>query len=396
MKTPNSPLQEPHRAAANEKAGELGAEETGRYLRHLVLPGVGAEGQSRLKRARVLLVGAGGLGAPAGLYLAAAGVGHLGLVDDDFVDITNLQRQVLFDTADVGRSKVDAARERLRALNPNVNVVGHPVRLGEANVAALIRGYDLVVDGSDNFTTRYLVNDACVLLGVPFISGSVSRFEGQVSCFFPEQGPCYRCLFPSPPAPGAVPDCAEGGVLGVLPGIVGSIQAAEALKWILQAGTSLSGRLLRIDALTMKFTEVAVARDAFCPVCGDRPSIREPGGELSSATGRKEANVSVPEISVKELKRRLDAGDNIVVLDVREPHETKISNIGGVLIPLGELPARMHELDATRETVVYCRSGSRSARAVTFLLDAGFDKVWNLKGGINTWADEIDPGVTRY
>jgi adenylyltransferase/sulfurtransferase len=342
-------------------------------------------------------VGAGGLGAPAGLYLAAAGIGRLTLVDDDRVDVTNLQRQVLFETGDVGRSKAEAARDRLHALNPHVEFEIHTARLTRANAMDLIRDHDLVVDGSDNFATRYLVNDACVLLRVPFVSGSVTRFQGQVSLFVPGEGPCYRCLFPAPPTADAVPDCAEGGVLGVLPGIVGSIQAAEALKWLLQAGESLRGRLLRIDALTMEFSEIAVARDPACPVCGEDPAIRDLSEGPTGSTGRKEAgNVSVPEMTVKELKRRIDAGDQIIVLDVREPHEFKIANLGGVLIPLGELPARVHELDVEREMVVFCRSGSRSARAVEFLRDAGFSKVWNLKGGIHAWSDEIDPKIPRY
>jgi adenylyltransferase/sulfurtransferase len=393
MKTPRYPGPA---GAGNLTTGDLGPDETERYRRHLVLPGVGPAGQLRLKEASVLLIGAGGLGAPAGLYLAAAGVGHLSVVDDDAVDVTNLQRQVLFDTNDVGRNKADTARERLRSLNPHVEITAHPVRFGAENAESLIRGHDIVIDGSDNFATRYLVNDACVRLGVPFVSGSVSRFEGQVSLFIPNQGPCYRCLFPAPPAPGTVPDCAEGGVLGVLPGIVGSIQAAEALKWILQAGDSLAGRLLRIDALTMKFTEVAVARDPACTVCGERPATGELIRGATCSSGREEANVSVPEMTVKELKRRLDAGEKIVVLDVREPLEYQIANIGGVLIPLGELPARMHELEPSQEIVVHCRSGNRSARAVEFLLDAGFDKVSNLKGGIRAWADEIDSSVAKY
>jgi adenylyltransferase/sulfurtransferase len=293
---------------------------------------------------------------------------------------------------------VEAARERLCALNPGVEFVIHDVRLTPANALELIRGHDLVIDGSDNFPTRYIVNDACVLLGVPHVHGSVLRFEGQASLFAPGKGPCYRCLYPAPPGPGMAPDCAEAGVLGVLPGMVGAILAAEAIKWILQAGTSLSGRLLRIDALTMHFGEVAVARDPACPACGDHPTIRVPGADAPGfETRRKEETlVSLREMTVKELKRRLDAGDRIEVLDVREPHEYGICNLGGTLIPLGELPARMQELDPEREFVVLCRSGNRSARAVEFLQDSGFERVWNLKGGIRAWAAEIDPKMPRY
>jgi adenylyltransferase/sulfurtransferase len=393
MKTPNFPMGRAREAGPD--AGPLSRAETERYGRHLALPEVGVEGQLRLKRAAVLLVGAGGLGAPAALYLAAAGVGRLTLVDDDRVDVSNLQRQVIFDTGDAGRDKADAARDRLSALNPHVDVEARAVRVTAENVTDLVRGHDVVIDGSDNFTTRYLINDACVRLRVPFVSGSVRRFEGQVCLFVPGDGPCYRCLFPAPPAPGTVPDCAQGGVLGVLPGIVGSIQAAEALKWILRAGDTLRGRLLRIDALHMRFTETAIARDPACPACGSEPARARRAGE-SSATPTREADVSVPEITVHDFKRRLDAGDDITVLDVREPHEYGICNLGGTLIPLGELPARMHELDPSREIVVHCRSGSRSARAVEFLRDAGFGKVWNLKGGIRAWSDEIDPSVPKY
>lgn len=366
-----------------------------RYRRHLVVPEIGLEGQARLKRARVLMVGAGGLGAPAGLYLAAAGIGRISIVDDDRVDITNLQRQVIFTIDDVGRNKAEAASERLRALNPHASVVAHPVRLRHDNAAALIGDHDIVVDGSDNFKTRYLVNDTCAALGVPHVHGSVLRFDGQVSLFGAGSGPCYRCLFPEPPGPGSVPDCSEAGVLGVLPGMIGAMQAAEAIKWILQTGTSLRGRLLRVDALTMTFTEVAIARDPACPVCRDHAPA--PPTEPETAPGRKEAiAVSVPVITVNELKQRLDAGDKITLVDVREAHEHRICNLGGTLIPLGELPARMDELDASQEIVVYCRTGNRSSRAAEFLEDSGFQKVWNLKGGISAWAAEIDPTMPRY
>jgi len=366
-----------------------------RYRRHLVVPEIGLKGQAKLKRARVLMVGAGGLGAPAGLYLAAAGIGRISIVDDDRVDITNLQRQVIFTIDDVGRNKAEAASERLRALNPHASVVAHPVRLRHDNAASLIGDDDIVVDGSDNFKTRYLVNDTCAALGVPHVHGSVLRFDGQVSLFGAGSGPCYRCLFPEPPGPGSVPDCSEAGVLGVLPGMIGAMQAAEAIKWILQTGTSLRGRLLRVDALTMTFTEVAIARDPACPVCRDHAPA--PLTEPETAPGRKEAiAVSVPVITVNELKQRLDAGDKITLVDVREAHEHRICNLGGTLIPLGELPARMDELDASQEIVVYCRTGNRSSRAAEFLEDSGFQKVWNLKGGISAWAAEIDPTMPRY
>jgi adenylyltransferase/sulfurtransferase len=345
----------------------------------------------------LLLVGAGGLGAPAGLYLAAAGVGQIDIVDDDAVDVTNLQRQVLFGIDDVGHNKARAACVRLNALNPNVQLAAHPVRLTPANAHALLGGHDIVIDGSDNFATRYLVNDTCAALGIVHVHGSVLRFEGQVSVFGAPDGPCYRCLFPEPPAPGAAPDCAEAGVLGVLPGMIGSIQAAEALKWILQIGTSLSGRLLRVDALSMKFTEVAIARDPACPVCGDHRTAPAPARDTTCAPRRKEATpLSLPEMTPTELKRRLDAGEKIIVLDVRERHEAAIATLGGTQIPMGEIPARMNELDADAEIVVYCRSGNRSARVVEFLQDSGFEKVWNLKGGIRAWSDEVDPTVQKY
>lgn len=376
----------------------LTTEELERYGRHLLLPEIGVDGQAGLKRARVLLVGAGGLGAPAGLYLAAAGVGRLSIVDNDTVDVTNLQRQVVFTTEDLGRNKAQAASERLRALNPHVDFAAHPVRLTHENAPGLLSNHDIVIDGSDNFSTRYLVNDTCAALGIPHVYGSVLRFEGQVSLFGGD-GPCYRCLFPEPPAAGAVPDCAEAGVLGVLPGMIGAIQAAEAIKWILHAGTSLSGRLLRIDALNMKFTEVAIARDPACPVCGDNKTVPAATRAATRAPRPKEATpVSLPEITPTELKRRLDAGEKITVLDVREPHEQKIATIAGTStsIPMGEIPARMQELNENDEIVVYCRSGNRSARVVEFLQDSGFEHVWNLQGGIRAWSDEIDPSVTKY
>ncbi len=377
----------------------LTPEEIERYSRHLVMPEVALDGQLKLKAARVLLVGAGGLGAPASLYLTAAGVGTIGLVDFDVVDVTNLQRQVTFGTKDVGRAKLDAAHDRLHDLNPGVAFVLHDTRLTSANALDIIRDYDIVVDGTDNFPTRYLVNDACVLLGKPYVYGSILRFDGQVAVFGTKEGPCYRCLYPSPPPPGSVPSCADGGVLGVLPGIVGAIQANEVIKWILQAGDLLSGRLLMLDALKMSFRELTLRKNPDCPVCGTHRTLTELIDYEAFCGTRGEgvqSNVAVPEIGAKELKRRLDAGDDVFVLDVREPHEYQICNIGGVLIPLGELPARVHELDSERDIVVHCRTGIRSAQAVEFLQDAGFERVWNLEGGIYAWSDEVDPSVPKY
>jgi sulfur-carrier protein adenylyltransferase/sulfurtransferase len=333
----------------------LSPDEIRRYSRHLVLPEIGLDGQLKLKAARVLLIGAGGLGAPAGLYLTAAGIGTIGLVDFDVVDITNLQRQVAFGTRDVGRRKLEAAHERLHDLNPEVEFVLHETRLSRDNAMDIIRDYDIVVDGTDNFPTRYLVNDACVLLGKPVVYGSIFRFEGQVSVFATDNGPCYRCLYPSPPPAGEVPSCAEGGVLGVLPGIVGSIQANETIKWVLGTGKLLSGRVLLFDALQMTFRELALRKNPECPVCGTNRSIHEliDYEEFCGIPGKEvQTDVGVPEMDVKELKRKLDAGDDILLIDVREPHEYKFCNLGGVLIPLGELAARMHELDSARETVV--------------------------------------------
>jgi adenylyltransferase/sulfurtransferase len=377
----------------------LSPEEVKRYSRHLIMPEVAVDGQLKLKRARVLLIGTGGLGAPAGLYLTAAGVGRIGLVDFDVVDATNLQRQVTFGTKDVGRPKLAAARERLSDLNPEVEFVLHETRLTSANALDIIRDYDIVVDGTDNFPTRYLVNDACVLLGKPYVYGSIFRFEGQITVFAAEDGPCYRCLYPSPPPPGLVPSCAEGGVLGVLPGIVGAIQANEAIKWILQAGDLLRGRLLLFDALKMSFRELKLRKNPECPVCGPNRTVKALIDYEAFCGIRGEEvrdDVAVPEIEVKELKRRLDAGEPVVVLDVREPHEYQICNIGGRLIPLGELAARVHELDSAADIVVHCRTGVRSAQAVEFLQDAGFERVWNLKGGIHAWSDEIDSALPKY
>jgi sulfur-carrier protein adenylyltransferase/sulfurtransferase len=371
-----------------------------RYSRHLIMPEVGMEGQLKLKAAKVLCIGTGGLGAPLGQYLAAAGVGRIGLVDFDKVDATNLQRQILFSTSDVGRPKIEAAANRLRGLNPDIQIDTFETMLTSANALDIIRDYDIVVDGTDNFPTRYLVNDACVLLGKPNVYGSIFRFEGQASIFGYPGGPCYRCLYPEPPPPGLVPSCAEGGVLGVLPGIVGSIQATETLKLIIGKGEPLIGRLLLFDALAMRFRELKLRKNPECPVCGAHPTITKliDYAEFCGVRG-EEAPVSqstVPELTPRELKARLDRGDDLFILDVREPHEYQICNLGGHLIPLGDLPQRLSELDSSREIVAHCRSGKRSAEASDFLRQAGFRKVLNLKGGILAWSDEVDPSVPKY
>jgi len=378
----------------------LSKEEVLRYSRHLIMPEVGMEGQLKLKRARVLMIGAGGLGAPLGLYLAAAGVGHLGIVDFDVVDFTNLQRQVTFSTSDVGRPKLAAARERLLAMNPTIDIATYETRLTSQNALELFRGYDLVVDGTDNFPTRYLVNDACVLTGKRNVYGSIFRFEGQVSIFGAPEGPCYRCLYPEPPPPGLVPSCAEGGVLGVLPGIVGSIQAIETIKLILGSGDHLIGRLLLFDALGMRFRELKLKKNPDCPLCGKHPTITKliDYEEFCGIRGEEAPipQTQMPEITPRELKQRLDRGDDLFILDVREPHEYQICNLNGYLLPLGDLPRRVNELDSSREIVAHCRSGKRSADAVEFLRKAGFRKIWNLKGGILAWADDVDPAMPKY
>jgi sulfur-carrier protein adenylyltransferase/sulfurtransferase len=377
----------------------LSNDEILRYSRHLIMPEVGMEGQLKLKAARVLCIGTGGLGSPLALYLGAAGVGTLGIVDFDVVDYTNLQRQIIHTTADVGRKKLDSASDKLKAINPLINVRTFDTRLSSDNALELFRDFDIIADGTDNFPTRYLVNDACVLTGRPNVYGSIFRFEGQASVFATEEGPCYRCLYPEPPPPGLVPSCAEGGVLGILPGLVGVIQATEVIKLILGKGEPLIGRLLLVDALAMKFRELKLRKNPDCPVCGTHPTIKKlidynqfcgiRGEEVPVETG-------VPEIQVEELKRRLDAGEDVFVLDVREPHEYQICNIGGHLIPLGDLPKRIHELDSSREIVAHCRSGTRSAKAVNFLRQAGFRKVHNLSGGILAWADRVDPKMPKY
>ncbi|HXM91035.1 MAG TPA: molybdopterin-synthase adenylyltransferase MoeB [Candidatus Dormibacteraeota bacterium] len=383
-----------------DKATTLSNEEILRYSRHLIMPEVGMEGQLKLKNAKVLLIGTGGLGAPLGLYLAAAGVGHLGLVDFDVVDFTNLQRQVTFGSDDVGKPKTAAAQARLSNLNPDIEIETFETKLTSENALELFKNFDIIVDGTDNFPTRYLVNDACILLSKPNVYGSIFRFEGQVTVFGLPDGPCYRCLYPEPPPPGLVPSCAEGGVLGVLPGIVGSIQAMETIKLILGTGESLKGRLLLFDALAMKFRELKLRKNHGCPMCGDHPTITKliDYYEFCGVRGEEAPgpDVQVPEISPRDLKSRLDRGDDLFILDVREPHEFQICNLNGHLIPLGELPRRVHELDSSREIVAHCRSGKRSAEAVDFLRKAGFRKILNLKGGILAWSDDVDPSVPKY
>jgi len=363
-----------------------------RYARHLTLPQVGIEGQRRLKAGRVLLVGVGGLGSPAALYLAAAGIGTLGLVDDDRVDETNLQRQVLFGTRDAGSSKLAAGGQRLRDLNPHVQVTTHDTRLTSSNALEILAGYDVILDGSDNFPTRYLVNDACALLGKPDVYGAIHRFEGQVSVFWAARGPCYRCLYRDPPPPELVPSCEEAGVLGVLPGIVGALQAAEAIKLVLGAGDSLVGRLLLFDALAMRFRELALEKDPGCPMCGPRRTINELIDYQAFCGGTR-----AMEVSVFELRDALAQGRKLVVLDVRQPWEYQIGHIeGSRLIPLNELPARLGELDPADEIVTLCHRGGRSVQAARFLQASGFDHVRSLSGGIEAWSLEIDPAVERY
>ncbi len=382
---------------------DLQPEELRRYSRHLTLPEFGLEGQKKLKQSSVLIIGAGGLGSPVALYLAAAGVGRIGLVDFDVVDETNLQRQVLYTTEDVGRPKVEVAAERLRALNPYVEIETYPVQLSAHNALELIGQYDVVADGTDNFTTRYLVNDACVLTGTPNVYASIFRFEGQASVFATEEGPCYRCLYPEPPPPGLVPSCAEGGVLGVLPGLLGTIQATEVIKVLTGIGDPLVGRLLLVDALTMRFQQMKLQKDPACPVCGEQPSItslQEYTMYCGVPSNGQQALVQtdVPEISPQELQTWLKQETPPVLLDVREPFERAIAHIGGVFIPLRELPEKLSELEAYRSQplVVYCRSGARSARAVVLLQEAGFERVFNLQGGILAWHEYVDPSVPTY
>jgi sulfur-carrier protein adenylyltransferase/sulfurtransferase len=383
-------------------------EEIARYSRHLIMPEVGMEGQRRLKAARVLMIGTGGLGAPTGMYLAAVGVGTLGVVDFDVVDASNLQRQIVHGTKDVGRPKIESARDRLNDINPNVKIEAYETKLTSENALELFREYDMVVDGTDNFPTRYLVNDACVLTGKPNVYGSIFRFEGQASVFWAARGACYRCLYPEPPPPGLVPSCAEGGVLGVLPGIVGAIQANEAIKLILDGGEPLINRLLLFDAWKMRFRELKLRKDPECPVCGEKPAIKElidyeefcglrPAPSQTS-NDKTEETRQMEEITATELKQRLDRGDDIQIIDVREPNEYEIARIPGTkLIPLGQVVNRAGEIDENRETVVHCKGGVRSARAIEALTRSGFKgKLVNLKGGITAWSNEVDPNVPKY
>jgi len=380
----------------------LSSDEVLRYSRHLIIPEVALSGQLKLKQAKVLLVGAGGLGAPLGLYLAAAGVGTIGVIDADVVDHTNLQRQVQFGTGDVGVPKLEATERRLKDLNPYVNIIKHETWLSSENALDIIKDYDVVVDGTDNFPTRYLVNDACVMLGKPNVYGSIFRFEGQISVFHAQQGPCYRCLYPEPPPPGLVPSCAEGGVLGVLPGSVGTLQAIETVKLILGIGDPLIGRLLRFDALEMSFREYKLRKDPNCPVCGEHPTVTEliDYVQFCGVTPEpKPTEIVAPEwqITPTELVALRQAGQHPLVIDVREPHEREIAAIpDSILIPVGDIAARMHELDSSQEIVLYCRTGVRSAKALEQLRAAGFNKLKNLTGGIHAWADEIDPSVPKY
>jgi sulfur-carrier protein adenylyltransferase/sulfurtransferase len=381
---------------------QLDNAEIARYSRHLILPEVGLEGQQKLKAAKVLCVGTGGLGAPLTFYLAAAGVGTIGLVDFDVVDESNLQRQIIHSTADVGRPKIDSAADKLKALNPHVKIVKHETMLTSANALEIIKDYDIVADGTDNFPTRYLVNDACVLSGnKPNAYASIFRFEGQASVFATEEGPCYRCLYPEPPPPGLVPSCAEGGVLGILPGLLGVMQATEVIKLILGKGDPLIGRLVLVDSLNMKFRELKLRKNPDCPVCGTHPTVtklidyQQFCGIVPEQKPAPMQN-GIPQVTPVDLKRRLDAGEDVFVLDVREPHEYQIVNIGAPLIPLGDLPNRLGELDANREIVIHCKTGGRSQRAAEFLQKSGFKNVSNLAGGITAWATDIDPKLPKY
>jgi len=383
------------------EAVTLSKDEVLRYSRHLIMPEVGMEGQLKLKQAKVLLIGAGGLGSPLALYLAAAGVGRMGMVDFDVVDFTNLQRQIVHGTSDVGRSKLDSAADTIREINPFVELVPHQARLSSENAIEIFADYDVVADGTDNFATRYLVNDACVLTGKPNVYGSIFRFEGQASVFATREGPCYRCLYPEPPPPGLVPSCAEGGVLGVLPGIVGCIQALETIKLIIGKGEPLIGRLLLFDALQLRFRELKLRKKPDCPACGTHATIDHliDYDEFCGIRGQEatEPVNGIPEITPIELKQMMDEGKPFQLVDVREPHEFDICRIpGSVLIPLGEVPARMNELDSAGEIVVHCRSGMRSAKAVDFLRQSGFRRIHNLKGGILAWSDQVDPSVPKY
>src|SRR5476651_839332 len=376
----------------------LTQEEILRYSRHLIMPEVGVDGQERLKKASILLIGCGGLGSPLSMYLSAAGVGHLGLVDFDVTDFTNLQRQVAFGTQDVGRPKVEATKDRIASINPNVQVTTYRTKLTAENVMDIFKEYDIIIDGTDNFPTRYLVNDACVFLHKPNVYGSIFRFEGQATVFWADKGPCYRCLYPEPPPPGMVPSCAEGGVLGILPGTIGLIQATEAVKLILGKGDPLVGRLLLYDALGMRFRELKLRKNPECPVCGEHRTITKLiDYQQFCGIPAQEPKVTEGEIEVTEVKAMLDRGDSFVLLDVREPHEYQIASIPGAkLVPLGEVARRLDEFDKNADIVIYCKSGMRSAKACGILKQAGFEHVRNMKGGILAWSDQVDPSVPKY
>ena len=382
---------------------QLSNEEIARYSRHLIMPEVALDGQKKLKSSRVLTIGAGGLGSPLALYLAAAGVGTLGIVDFDIVDESNLQRQIIHGTSDLGRPKMESARDRIQDINPNVSVEAFEEALSSENALEIFEDFDVIVDGTDNFPTRYLVNDASVLSGKPNVYGSIFRFEGQVSVFYAKEGPCYRCLYPEPPPPGLVPSCAEGGVLGILPGAIGTIQATETVKLILGIGEPLIGRLLLYDALGMSFKEMKLRKDPNCPVCGENPTVTEliDYQEFCGIPQAQQAEDvdELPEIGVQDLKEKLEAGERVAVLDVREPHEYEVANLeaqGAKLIPLGELPERLAELNQNDEIAVHCKTGGRSARAVKILQNAGFGNVYNVEGGITAWSEEIDPSIPKY
>ncbi|MBI2190976.1 MAG: molybdopterin-synthase adenylyltransferase MoeB [Planctomycetes bacterium] len=379
---------------------QLTNEEIYRYSRHLIMPEVGLGGQQKLRNSSILLIGAGGLGSPLGLYLTAAGVGRIGIVDFDVVDFTNLQRQVLHTTQDVGRPKLQSAKDHLKAINPSVEIVGYESRLTSENAMEIAKDYDIIIDGTDNFPTRYLVNDVCVLLGKPNVYGSIFRFEGQASVFDARRGPCYRCLYPEPPPPGMVPSCAEGGVLGVLPGIIGIIQATEAVKLILGTGDPLVGRLLLYDALAMTFTELKLAKDPKCPICGEKPTLTALVDYEQFCGVHGAAQPQTPEeflITPEELKAKLDRGDDFLLVDVREPHEFQICSISGAkLMPLSRFTSSINQLNSAQEIILHCHRGIRSMRALQFLRQAGFRKLKNLAGGIDAWAQRIDPKMPRY
>ncbi len=382
---------------------QLSNEEIARYSRHLIMPEVALDGQKKLKSSRVLTIGAGGLGSPLALYLAAAGVGTLGIVDFDIVDESNLQRQIIHGTSDLGRPKMESARDRIQDINPNVSVEAFEEALSSENALEIFEDFDVIVDGTDNFPTRYLVNDASVLSGKPNVYGSIFRFEGQASVFYAKEGPCYRCLYPEPPPPGLVPSCAEGGVLGILPGAIGTLQATETVKLILGIGEPLIGRLLLYDALSMSFREMKLRKNPNCPVCGENPTVTEliDYQEFCGIPQAQQAEDvdELPEIRVQDLKEKLEAGERVAVLDVREPHEYEVANLeaqGAKLIPLGELPERLAELNQNDEIAVHCKTGGRSARAVKILQNAGFGNVYNVEGGITAWSEEIDPSIPKY